>query len=119
MIKHTPKSRGQFESIKSSIMSSIFKISEREYEAMNSGNEQLKNQLFEKRIELQMEILSIREAEIAYLNSDLAIEEAKARLIKATQEIKNTLSGLQKINTALQSASQIFTLLTRLANLFN
>lgn len=118
MTATTQKSRGQFNSIKLTVSNAIGQAYEMEVKAIDDGDTEAADAVFEERMALSNELSAIRKAEIAYLNSEMGVAEAEAVLVAETQRAKDTLSMMVTVNSALQGLATLSGLLTALAALF-
>lgn len=118
MPAHTPKTRGQFQSLKAQTMAALLNIFDREKEARLNGDEALGDALFAQRQDVNTRLVEIREAEIRFLLSQETIDDAIAALSALADELKRANDQLVSIQTALNAAARVVSVLTRLAGLF-
>lgn len=118
MTATTPKSRGQFNSMKLTVSNAIGQAYEMEVKAIGEGNADTADALFEKRMALSNELSAIREAEIAYLNSEMGVAEAEAVLVAEAQRAKDALATMMTVNSALQGLATLLGLVAALAAFF-
>lgn len=118
MTAMTPKSRGQFSSMKLTLSNAIGQAYDMELKAIAEGDANSADSLFAKRKDLSAELSAIRQAEIAYLNSELGVAEAEAILVAQAQRAKDALAAMVTVNTTLQGLATLLGLFTALAAFF-
>jgi hypothetical protein len=118
MPQPNPTSRVQFNTLKIISTEAMADLNDRLREARADGNDALARDLIDAIRKLMDRMLEIRRAEIAYLNSTLADTTAMQRLQTAIRNADLGLKKMQDLATALEGASKLISVLTRLARLF-
>ncbi len=111
--------RGQFVSLKTSLVNAVHNLFERELAlrrkpTLSPNDEQVLAVLFAKRKTLQNAIAEEREAEINFLSSPATLEDANATLANATAEARAQLQRMADLQAALLAADQIVQIVTGL-----
>lgn len=117
MTQHTAKTRGQFQSLKSTTFNAMVRLFDQENEAHDAGDTALANQLFAERVRLRDELMEIRKAEIAFLSSARSLTQQITALDQAIARAKRGLRDMTRLNSALQGAAQVIGVLTGLVTL--
>lgn len=118
MPQPNPTSRVQFNTLKIICAEAMADLNDRLQEARDDGNDGLARDLIDAIRKLLDRMLEIRKAEIAYMNSTLPDATALQRLQTAIRNADIGLKRLDKLATALEGASKIISVLTRLVRLF-
>lgn len=117
MTKHSPKTRGHFNSLKSQTINALFAIYDLEIKARDKGDAKSASDLFDARETLRKRLLDIRRAEIAFLLSEASTTTAEGRLGEITADLKRNVHKLRRVRDALETATEIAGLLGRLVDL--
>lgn len=117
MTQHTHKTRGQFQSLKAGVFNSMTQLWDRENEAIAAGDQALAIKFFNSRVALRDDLMEIRKAEIAFLASPKVLQQQINELNGAITTVKTGVARMKKLNTTLQGAAQVLSVLTSLVTL--
>ena len=115
--------RGQFLSLKTTLVNAVHNLFERELplrrlSILSPEEEQTLSDLFAKRGDLQDAIALEREAEINFLSSPNSLEAANAILKNETAKARAQLQQMANLEAALLAADQIVQIVTNLVTVF-
>lgn len=107
----TAKTRGQFMSLKNSVANALIELSLRELEASNLGDGALAQSLSQARTKIAREMLDLRLAEIAFVQSEGSVSLGVKRLARAVDAAQEQLKLLKDLSTSAQAAQEILSLI--------
>jgi putative component of toxin-antitoxin plasmid stabilization module len=110
-INSTAKTRGQFMSLKNSVANALIELSLRELEASNLGDAPLAEGLSEARTKIAREMLDLRLAEIAFVQSEGSVSQGVKRLARSVDAAQEQLKLLKDLTTSAQAAQEILSLI--------
>jgi DNA anti-recombination protein RmuC len=110
--------RVQFNTLKIICAEALADLADRLKEAIAEKDETLKRAIIDQIQALNGKVLEIRRAEIAYLNSTLADDQALRKLQGAIRSADAGLKKMQKLQTVLEGATKLLGVLTKLSKQF-
>ncbi|MGV6812922.1 MAG: hypothetical protein ACWA47_11790 [Brevirhabdus sp.] len=115
-ITHTPKTRGQFRTIKRRLFDAIIELDMREREAISISDSILAMAIFDKRQDLLNRLAVVGHAERAFLKSKASFASVVEALDHSILQMASELKRMKKHNTVLAAASKLIDLVSRLVD---
>jgi hypothetical protein len=98
-------------SLKNSVANALIELSLRELEASNLGDGALAQSLSQARTKIAREMLDLRLAEIAFVQSEGSVSLGVKRLARAVDAAQEQLKLLKDLSTSAQAAQEILSLI--------
>lgn len=115
MTAHSPKTNGQFLSLRLQSLRTLFLAYDREIEAKDLAQPDKAKALYIKREEIRALLLELRRAETVFKTSPLSTKTAEQRLGEAVLNLKRARLLLTRPATGLDGASAAVDVLTDLS----